>query len=94
MLCYHSVAPDGPPFLSLTPAAFERQLETLKRFGYHGGGLKELSVLAEGGRPHRRLAFLTFDDGYVDNFTHALPLLREHRSVSYTHLTLPTTPYV
>jgi len=79
ILCYHSVSPDGPPFLSITPELFRAQLETLTRRGYEGGGHADLAALAEGARPRRRLAFLTFDDGYLDNFTRAFPLLQEYR---------------
>ena len=79
ILCYHSVAADGPPFLSITPELFRAQLETLTRRGYEGGGHAELAAIAAGARPRRRLAFLTFDDGYLDNFTRALPLLQEYR---------------
>ena len=78
ILCYHSVSPDGPPFLSITPELFRSQLATLRARGYEGGGLADLAALADGARPRRRLAFLTFDDGYLDNFTLAFPLLQEH----------------
>ena len=79
ILCYHSVAPDGPPFLSITPEVFESQLAALRRHGFRSGNLADLAAMAEGsGRSEGRLVFLTFDDGYLDNFTRALPLLREH----------------
>lgn len=78
ILCYHSVTADGPPFLSIAPDTFERQLEMLRERGYQSGGLRDLAALAEGIAPRAPLAFLTFDDGYLDNFTQVLPLLREH----------------
>ena len=78
ILCYHSVTADGPPFLSIAPDTFERQLEMLRERGYQSGGLRDLAALAEGIAPRAPLAFLTFDDGYLDNFTRALPLLREY----------------
>jgi peptidoglycan/xylan/chitin deacetylase (PgdA/CDA1 family) len=77
-LCYHSVTDGGPPFLSLPPDTFERQLARLKRTGYKAGRQDGLSALSAGRRPPSPLAFLTFDDGYEDNFTEAFPLLQAY----------------
>jgi peptidoglycan/xylan/chitin deacetylase (PgdA/CDA1 family) len=77
-LCYHSVIDGGPPFLSLSPETFEHQLAMLKRKGYDPGGHQSLFELAAGQRQRKPLAFLTFDDGYEDNFTHAFPLLEAY----------------
>lgn len=77
-LCYHSIANRGPEFLALAPQAFERQLDWLRRRGYASGGLAELQRLAAGVRLARPTVFLTFDDGFRDNATVALPLAREH----------------
>jgi len=77
-LAYHSIADDGPPILSLTPDLFERQLAALKRRGFTGGDHKDLVALATGERLDGPRAFLTFDDGFRDNFTEAFPLLRSY----------------
>jgi peptidoglycan/xylan/chitin deacetylase (PgdA/CDA1 family) len=77
-LCYHSVTEDGPPFLSLRPATFEAQLRALAERGYRSGGRADLDRLAAGRGGGSRLAFLTFDDGFLDTVTTALPLMREH----------------
>jgi len=77
-LCYHSVHPAGPPFLTLPPDTFERQLALLRRRGIQAAGLDALGTMTPGrGRPARQ-AFLTFDDGFLDNYTHAFPLMREY----------------
>jgi peptidoglycan/xylan/chitin deacetylase (PgdA/CDA1 family) len=77
-LCYHSVSDSGPPFTSVTAEVFERQLSTLKRLGFRSGRHRDLERLARGERVHEKLAFLTFDDGYVDNHATARPLLEAY----------------
>jgi peptidoglycan/xylan/chitin deacetylase (PgdA/CDA1 family) len=77
-LTYHSIAERGPAFLTVPPELFERQLALLKRRGWAAGTTAGLDELAAGHRPAKPLAFLTFDDGYVDNHDTALPLLRQY----------------
>jgi len=77
-LCLHSVADGGPPFLSIPPDRFAAQLRGLRDGGWASGGSAELARLGRGERLERPHVFLTFDDGYLDNHTHAWPLLREH----------------
>lgn len=77
-LCYHSIAERGAPYLALAPELFERQLALLRRFGYRSGGLADLRRLAGGERLRRPTAFLTFDDGFRDNFSVAQPLMAEY----------------
>jgi peptidoglycan/xylan/chitin deacetylase (PgdA/CDA1 family) len=73
VLCYHSVHP-SLSFASATPATFARHLDWLVR-------TCDVIPLAEALRPERRPArsrpavALTFDDGYLDNFKFAFPLL-------------------
>lgn len=82
VLTYHRIAdPTGNPFddgvVDATPAAFDRQVQHLAaRFSLIG--TDELCAFAAGGPlPPNPLA-ITFDDGYRDNFDHALPILRRH----------------
>jgi len=76
-LCYHSIAPQGPRYLTITAELFERQLATLRQRGFCAGNLAALAELAGGGRLPKTV-FLTFDDGFRDNYETALPLLREN----------------
>jgi peptidoglycan/xylan/chitin deacetylase (PgdA/CDA1 family) len=77
-LCYHSVAAPGPRWTSIPPDTFERQLATLRRAGYEAVGQDALVGLQAGRPPRRPAALLTFDDGYRDTHTEALPLLRAY----------------
>lgn len=76
-LCYHSVATEGPRYLTISADLFERQLALLRRRGFRGGDLRALDELAAGRDPGPTV-FLTFDDGFRDNYETVLPLLREY----------------
>jgi peptidoglycan/xylan/chitin deacetylase (PgdA/CDA1 family) len=74
ILCYHSVHPNRP-FRTCRPADFEVQLDWLAE---HCEVVAPLGLLQprEQGLTRPRVA-ITFDDGYIDNYEHAFPLLRE-----------------
>lgn len=76
-LGYHSVTEDGPPYLSLRPQTFERQLDLLRGAGFRSGTAATLRRIAAGEKLSGRHAFLTFDDGFADTVTTALPLMSE-----------------
>ncbi|OIJ69365.1 polysaccharide deacetylase family protein [Streptomyces mangrovisoli] len=74
---YHSVGDcsDDPYRVTVTPERLERQLRWLRGRGLRGVSMAELlAARARGGA--RGLIGLTFDDGYADFATGALPLLR------------------
>lgn len=71
VLCYHSVSP-SPSYLSLSPELFGAHLDWLRE----RCSVVSLSDLAAGPHSERRpRVAITFDDGYADNHSHALPLL-------------------
>lgn len=84
VLMYHSVSEDPEPGVSpyyrlaIPPALFRRHLEVLREGGYQVVSLsKAASVLACDPEAARKLAVITFDDGFRDFLTHAWPLLAE-----------------
>jgi peptidoglycan/xylan/chitin deacetylase (PgdA/CDA1 family) len=76
---YHSVAdPEHDPnLLRVSPERFEQQLAWLHRQGLRGVSVDELSRARERGAASR-LVGLTFDDGYRDFLTSALPILERY----------------
>jgi peptidoglycan/xylan/chitin deacetylase (PgdA/CDA1 family) len=79
VLCYHRVGTGGIPLFSELPAKiFEEQMQFLRR-RYRVISLDELCEEME--RPTRNgdAVAVTFDDGYRDLFTYALPVLRNYQ---------------
>ena len=81
ILVYHQIAaapPRGSRFRSLyvAPGAFARQMAWLSRLGYRGLSMSGLLPFLRGERVGRVVG-ITFDDGYQNNLTHALPALLE-----------------
>jgi peptidoglycan/xylan/chitin deacetylase (PgdA/CDA1 family) len=80
----HSIVgdrPDRPGTFPVwcPPACFEGYLRYLQRRGYHTVTLAELHAHTASGAPlPSKPIVLTFDDGYLDNWVHAAPLLRRY----------------
>ena len=82
ILTYHQIdlAPaKGAAFRSLyvTPASFARQMAMLKVLGYQGLCMSALLPYLTGDRVGKVIG-ITFDDGYLNNLAHALPVLNRH----------------
>jgi peptidoglycan/xylan/chitin deacetylase (PgdA/CDA1 family) len=92
ILTYHYIRINPDRFdrlgfaLSVTPADFAAQMDWLKESGYHPITAGDLSAYLRGARglPSKPV-ILTFDDGYADFYTTALPILRAHdfRATAY-----------
>jgi hypothetical protein len=82
IVAYHSIADRHDHLvaqLSLPVDAFERQLRFLARHGFHTVTLHQVHDYLRGGTPlPPRSVALTFDDGYLDNWVHAFPLLQKY----------------
>lgn len=61
--------------LVLPPWRFALQLRTLKALGWRGLSMRDLEPYLRGERTGKVFG-ITLDDGYVNNFEHALPILR------------------
>ncbi|MDI1239359.1 MAG: polysaccharide deacetylase family protein [Polaromonas sp.] len=87
ILVYHQISaapPKGAPFRSLyvSPSSFSRQMAMLKLLGYQGLSMSALLPYLRGEKTGKVVG-ITFDDGYRNNLTHALPVL-QHRGFSST----------
>ncbi|MEE9342082.1 MAG: polysaccharide deacetylase family protein [Gammaproteobacteria bacterium] len=80
ILMYHMVAPhrEAARFngLRVTPENFELQLGWLREHGWSSYTISEL--MAMGHQVPAKSVAITFDDGYQDNLTAALPLLEQY----------------
>ncbi len=86
ILMYHYLSvppPDADIYrldLSVTPAAFDAQMNYLSQQGYHPIRLSDLSDYLLNGTPlPTKPIVLTFDDGYSDNYDNALPILKKYK---------------
>jgi peptidoglycan/xylan/chitin deacetylase (PgdA/CDA1 family) len=78
VLCYHSIHPTNA-FSSATPRQFDEHMRWIRD---HCEVLPLRDALDRVRRAHSRssrpVVAVTFDDGYDDNFVHALPVLVRH----------------
>ena len=79
ILCYHAVQPHWTSPLAIEPAVFARQTAWLSRWRNTVPLSVAVARLDQGGRLPRGTVALTFDDGFVSVYDHALPELLRHR---------------
>lgn len=78
VLLYHRVTDAARDNLSTGIECFERQMMLLRRH-FRVLSLPELLRLERVPESDRPLACVSFDDGYLDNYLHAAPILMRHR---------------
>jgi len=75
------------PNVSATPEDFSRQMDYLAKW-FHVVSARDVVQWLDGQRELPPYAVLiTFDDGYLDNYTSAFPLLRKHNFPALVFLT-------
>ena len=79
VLNYHQVNDEKHSALTLHVDQFREQMEYLHNQGYNTITLAQLYDYLENGTelPNKPIV-ITFDDGYVDNYNNALPILKEY----------------
>lgn len=84
ILMFHKVVDEPYPTphkIYVTTKTFRKQLQYLKRNGFTSITFKDYLNYKEGKLPAetfpKKPFILTFDDGYLNNYTHALPIIKE-----------------
>lgn len=82
ILMYHKINPDpetGNLGLRVPPSEFDWQMQYLAGQGYHTVSLQDVRDYIKEGKPlPPKPVVITFDDGYKDNYTYALPILEKY----------------
>ncbi|MFH2054304.1 MAG: polysaccharide deacetylase family protein [bacterium] len=79
---YHTIGRPNPRWLwshlTCSPEILADQIATLGARGYHAATLDDVDESVKTGRlPRRKCVVLTFDDGYLDNWVYAYPMLKK-----------------
>ncbi len=78
VLLYHHINYDND-VLSISPEVFEAHLKYLKQEGYVSIDDEELALyMIEGKKDWQKAVVITFDDGYLDTWVWAFPLLKKY----------------
>ena len=89
VLMFHHVAPraEGSPLLWVTPRQLAAELAWLGHHGYHTVTLAQVYARWTTGSPLPvHPVVLSFDDGYLDQYRYAAPVLRHYRDVAVLNL--------
>jgi peptidoglycan/xylan/chitin deacetylase (PgdA/CDA1 family) len=76
VLMYHHVSP-SPGLVTLSPENFRAQMRWLAEHGWRTIGCDELAGFIAGRPLPAKSVLLSFDDGYLDNYVYAHPVLAE-----------------
>jgi peptidoglycan/xylan/chitin deacetylase (PgdA/CDA1 family) len=88
ILMYHHIAEtDSPSQYFVSPQDFELQIRSLKEWGYISISLTQLVQAVENGAElPPRPVILTFDDGYMDVYENAFPVLQKYGFTGVTYI--------
>lgn len=86
---YHHIAPvrKGSSLLYVSPRELAAQLAYLQAHGYHVVSLQQVyDAWTKGASLPAKLVVLSFDDGYLDQYRYAAPLLRRYHDPAVLNL--------
>lgn len=77
VLMYHHVTPSGGS-LSCSVKNFESQMRFLAKHGYTSLTAEQFAAFLRGEAMPKKAVVLTFDDGYLNNYQYAHPILQKY----------------
>ncbi|HEX3025951.1 MAG TPA: polysaccharide deacetylase family protein [Clostridia bacterium] len=79
IILYHEIRPSHLNNMSITPWEFESDLKFLKKSGYTAINMSDLIgyVNGKGSLPDHPV-MITFDDGYLNDYVYAYPLIKKY----------------
>ena len=78
VLMYHHVNPHQGDTVTVTPQTFEGQMEHLREAGFKTLKLDELMSYIKGDMDIQKAVVITFDDGWLDNYLYAFPVIKKY----------------
>lgn len=79
VLMYHHISPN-PGLVTISPKTFYLQMNALVNAGYQTISTDQFSEFLQSGdiknKSTHKLVLITFDDGYLDNYIYAFPILK------------------
>lgn len=82
ILLYHQISETNPEqhygIHAVPPSTFESQMRYLYEHGFEVITLDDLLNLAFQKKDLKKSVIITFDDGYLDNYTNAFPILQKY----------------
>jgi peptidoglycan/xylan/chitin deacetylase (PgdA/CDA1 family) len=88
ILLYHKIIDDEPVSrYNVYPADFTQQMQALKDWGYTPIPISMLEgVIRKGGKLPPRPIVITFDDGHLNVFQNAFPVMQQHGFIGVTYI--------
>lgn len=77
VLMYHHVTPKGG-MIAATPDVFEAQIARLAAAGYQSLTGDQFTAYLAGAEVPEKSVLITFDDGYLNNWVHAHPVMQRY----------------
>ncbi|NLY65642.1 MAG: polysaccharide deacetylase family protein [Alcaligenaceae bacterium] len=77
VLMYHHITPSSG-MITTSPGNFESQMAALVANGYTSLTARQFAAYMRGESVPEKSVLITFDDGYLDNWVYAHPVLKKH----------------
>ncbi len=79
VLMYHHIMPVPNNRIAISPAEFDAQMRYLQQNGWHAISMAQMRAFVLTGKAlPSRSVLITFDDGRLNQYTYAVPILRQY----------------